>query len=251
MKLLARLEHVPQRFATFAILSLLALGILVPTTAFAAANSINKCALTDTQCIINAGDQLIASRQTALTTLSGKVAARENQNMITSDQTNVLQSDISTNRSGLATLKSKLDAETNAKAARQDVANIFFQFRIFAVVLPRDYRRLYFDIEVNIDGKLRNLGPDIQQAINKAPAGEQAQLNTLFNNYKNQLSTAESQFDLAQAAFPALTPANFNYNRSTYQTTLGNLDTAEHIIHNALKQASSDLHQIAQILKGK
>lgn len=251
MKLLARLQHIPQRFATFALLSLLALGILVPTTAFAATNANSKCASTDTQCIIAKGDQLIASRQTALTTLNGKVIARKNQNMITSDQANVLQSDISTNQSGLAALKSKLDAESNSKAARQDVANIFFQFRIFAVVLPRDYRRLYFDVEVNVDSKLRNLGPSVQQAISKAPAGEQARLNTLFNDYKNQLSTAESQFDVAQASFPSLTPANFNYNRSTYQATLSKLDTAEHTIHTALKQAGSDLHQIAQILKEK
>jgi len=118
-------------------------------------------------------------------------------------------------------------------------------------VLPRDYRRLYVDIAINIDIKLRNLGPSVQQAINNAPAGEQAQLNTLFNEYKNQLSTVESQFDVAQADFPALTPANFNYNRSTYLTTLSNLDTAEHTIHIALKQAGSDLHQIAHILKGK
>jgi hypothetical protein len=251
MKLLARLQHIPQRFTTITILSLLALGILVPTTAFAATNTNNKCATTDTQCIITTGNQLIASRQTALTTLSGKVTIRKNQNMITSDQANVLKSDISTNQSGLAALKSKLDAETNPKLARQDVANIFFQFRIFAVVLPRDYRRLYFDVEVNVDSKLRNLGPSVQQAISKAPAGEQAQLNTLFNDYKNQLATAESQFDVAQAAFPALTPANFNYNRSTYQATLSKLDTAEHTIHTALKQAGSDLHQIAQILNDK
>ncbi|HXZ04214.1 MAG TPA: hypothetical protein VEH81_05230 [Ktedonobacteraceae bacterium] len=251
MKLVTLLINIPRRFAIFATLCLLALGILVPTTAFAAVNTNNKCATTDTQCIIAAGDQLIASRQTALTTLSGKVTARENQNQITSDQANVLQSDISTNQSGLAALKSRLDAETDPKAARLDVANIFFQFRIFAVVLPRDYRRLYFDVEVNVDSKLRNLAPSVQQAINKAPAGEQAQLNTLFNDYKNQLSTAESQFDVAQAAFPALTPANFNYNRSTYQATLRNLDTAERTIHNALKQAGSDLHQIAQIIKNQ
>ena len=250
MKLFARVRNIPRRFAMFATLCLLALGILVPTTAVAATNANNKCAPTDTQCVINAGDQLIASRQTALTTLSGKVTARENQNQITSDQASALQSDISTNQSGLTALKSKLDAETDPKAARQDVANIFFQFRIFAVVLPRDYRRLYLDVEVNVDGKLRSLGPGVQQAISKAPAGEQAQLNTLFNDYKNQLSTAESQFDVAQAAFPALTPANFNYNRSTYQTTLSSLDSAERTIHNALKQAGSDLHQIAQILKG-
>ncbi|HEX9133607.1 MAG TPA: hypothetical protein VF844_15050 [Ktedonobacteraceae bacterium] len=81
-----------------------------------------------------------------------------------------------------------------------------------------------------------------------APAGSSQQK---YNDYKTQLSTAESEFDLAQADFPALTPANFNYNRSAYLTTLNNLDTAEHTIHTALKQAGSDLHQIAQILKNK
>ena len=251
MNLLPRQRHIPRRFATITILSVLALGILVPTTAFAATNSTHTCAPTDTQCFITAGNQFIALRLSALTTLSGKVTARENQHLISSDQSNVLLSDISTNQSGLAALKSKLDAETNPQAARQNVVNIFFQFRIFAVVMPRDYRRLYLDIAVNVDSKLRSLGPRVQQAINNAPAGEQAQLNTLFNDYKAQLSTAESQFDIAQAAFPALTPANFNYNRSTYQTTLSNLDAAEHTIHTALKQAGSDLHQITQILKGK
>jgi len=251
MNLFTCLPHIPRRFATFAILSIVALGILVPTTAFAATTSTQKCAPTDTQCFITVGNQFIAIRQTALITLSGKVTTRENQHLISSDQSNVLQSDIGTNQSGLASLKSKLDAETNPQAARQDVVNIFFQFRIFAVVLPRDYRRLYLDVAVNVDSKLRSLGPGVQQAINNAPAGEQAQLNTLFNDYKNQLSTAESQFDVAQTAFPALTPANFNYNRSTYQSTLSSLDAAEHTIHTALKQAGSDLHQIAQILKGK
>jgi hypothetical protein len=205
MKLLAIVRLIPGRFLALGILSMLALGMLIPSTAFAATTTSHQCASTDTQCFISAGNQFIALRQTALTALSGKVIARQNDHLITSDQANVLQSDISTNQSGLASLKSKLDAETNPQLARQDVVNIFFQFRIFAVVLPRDYRRLYLDIAVNIDIKLRNLGPSVQQAINNAPAGEQAQLNTLFNDYKNQLSTAESQFDVAQADFPALT----------------------------------------------
>ena len=251
MKLLATARHIPGRFVAVGILITLTLGMLVPSTAFAATASPHPCSSTDTQCFIAVGNQFIALRQTALTALRGKVTARQYDHLITSDQANVLQSDISTNQSGLTSLKSKLDAETNSHAARQDVVNVFYQFRIFAVVLPRDYRRLYLDIAVNIDIKLRSLGPSVQQAIKNAPAGEQAQLNTLFNDYKTELSTAEAQFDLAQAYIPALTPANFNYNRSAYQTTLSNLDTAEHTIHIALKQAGNDLHQIAHILKDK
>jgi hypothetical protein len=251
MKLLATVRHIPGRFVAVGILITLTLGMLVPSTAFAATASPHPCSSTDTQCFIAVGNQFIALRQTALTALSGKVTARQYDHLITIDQANVLQSDISTNQSGLTSLKSKLDAETSSHAARQDVVNVFYQFRIFAVVLPRDYRRLYLDIAVNIDIKLRSLGPSVQQAIKNAPAGEQAQLNTLFNDYKTELSTAEAQFDLAQAYIPALTPANFNYNRSAYQTTLSNLDTAEHTIHIALKQAGNDLHQIAHILKDK
>lgn len=249
MKLLTTLRRMPKRFLAIGLFSLLALSI--PATAFAASPGTTKCAASDTHCWITLGDQLIAARQTSLTNLSNKVTERLNDKLITSDQANALQSDISTNESGLAALGTKLNAETSAAAARQDVANIFLQFRIYAVVLPRDYRRLYLDVAVNVDAKLRGLSGELKQDIQNAPPGEQAQLNTLYNDYLAQLSTAEAQFDTAQADFPALTPANFNYNRSAYDASLNSLTTALKTIHAALKQAGQDVHQIAQILKNK
>jgi hypothetical protein len=249
MEFLAALRRMPKRFVAIGILSLLALSI--PATAFAASPTNTKCAATDTQCWIMLGDQLIAARQTALTGLGNRVTERLNDKLITSDQANALQADVSTNASGLAALQTKLNAETTAAAARQDVVNIFLQFRIYAVVLPRDYRRLYLDIAINIDAKLRGLSEQLKEAIQGAPASEQGQLNTLYNDYIAQLTTAESQFDVAQADFPALTPSNFNYNRPTYEGSLNGLTTAEKTIHAALKQAGQDAHQIAKILKGK
>jgi hypothetical protein len=251
MKFLATLRRMPKRFAAIGILSLLALGALIPATAFAATSTTPKCAATDTHCFITLGDQFIAQRQTALTSLGTRITERLNDHLITSDQANVLQADVSTNASGLTALQTKLNAETNAAAARQDVVNIFLQFRIYAVVLPRDYRRLYLDVAVNIDVKLRGLSGQLKQAIEGAPASEQGQLNTLYNDYITQLTTAESQFDLAQSDFPALTPSNFNYNRSAYNSSLNSLKTAEQTIHNVLKQAGQDAHQIAKILKDK
>ena len=118
----------PRRFVAMGMLGIMALSIMAPTAVFAATASTQKCAPTDTQCFITAGDHYIAQRQAVLTTLSGKVTARQKENLITSDQANVLQSDVGTNQSGLAWLKSKLDAEKNAQAARQDVQNIFLQF---------------------------------------------------------------------------------------------------------------------------
>jgi hypothetical protein len=248
MKFLATLRRMPKRFLVIGLFSLLALSI--PAIAFAASPP-TKCSASDMQCWISLGDQLIAARQTALTDLGNKVTDRLNDKLITSDQANVLQSDISTNASGLSALQTKLNAETNAAAARLDVANIYLQFRIYAVVLPRDYRRLYLDIAVNVDGKLRGLSEELKEAIQGAPQSEQGQLNALYNDYLAQLSTAEAQFDTAQTDFPALTPENFNYNRSAYETSLKSVTTALETIHAALKQAGKDVHQIAQILKGK
>jgi hypothetical protein len=243
------LWHLLQRLSIISALSALALGILVPTAALASSTSSQKCAAGDVACVIAAGDQDIAVRQTALTTLSGKITTQLNKKTITSDQANTLQADVTTNENGLAALKTRLDAETDVKAARQDVQNIFLEFRIFAVVLPRDYHQLHLDIETNIMIKLKNLEPTLQQAINGAPGANQAQLNTLFSDYKAQVAAAETQIDTAQVDIPALTPANFNTNRATYETTLSNLSAAEKAANQGLHLASKDLDQITKLLK--
>jgi hypothetical protein len=94
--------------------------------------------------------------------------------------------------------------------------------------------------------KLKNLEPTLQQAINGAPGANQAQLNTLFSDYKTQVAAAETQIDTAQSDIPALTPANVNTNRTTYQTTLSNLSAAEKAANQDLREAAKDLDQITE-----
>jgi hypothetical protein len=232
------------------LVSLAALGALVlaaalPVSALAAPRG----AACDLACVKAFGDQRITERLNALATLDTKVQTAFNNKRITSDQENVLTADIGANQSGLTNLKAKLDAETDAAAARQDVRNIYLQFRIFAVVLPRDYRELYLDLIINAHGRMVGLEPRLQAAINKAPPSEQAQLNPLFADYKSQLQAVEGQIDAAQGELPQLTPENFNNNRSAYETALTNLKNDERTAHSDLKQAASDLHQMVQILK--
>jgi len=241
--------HLLRRFSIIGVVAVLALGILVPTTALAASAPSQKCAAGDVACVIAVGDQDIAARQTALTTLSGKITTQLNKNTITSDQANALQSDVTTNQNGLASLKTTLDAETTMQAARQDVHNIFFEFRIFAVVLPRDYHQLHLDVEINIKTKLKNLEPVLQQAISMAPSANQAQLNSLFSDFEAQVADSETQIDTVQTDLPSLTPANFNTNRTTYASTLTTLKAAEKAANQDLHQAGKDLNQITKLLK--
>jgi hypothetical protein len=233
------------RLALLAAFGALALAAVLPVTALAAPRS----AACDLACVKAFGDQRIADRLNALAKLNTKVQTAYTNKRITSDQENVLTADVSTNQSGLNNLKAKLDAESDGAAARQDVKNIYLQFRIFAVVLPRDYRELYLDLIINVHARMVGLEPKLQTAIDKAPPSEQAQLNPLFADYKSQLQAVEGQIDAAQGELPQLTPENFNNNRSAYETALTNLKNDERTAHSDLKQAASDLHQMAHILK--
>lgn len=243
-----------RRIAALGALAVLAGAAALPATALAApshaantANAATSCATV--QCVITFGDGEIARRLTSLNTFSGKVTSQLNAGHLTSAQAGTLQTDATDNENGLNALKTKLDAETSITAARQDVKNIYEQFRIYAVVLPRDYNTAWLDILQNIDGKLRAAQPKIEYAIDHAPASEQGQLNTLYSDYKAQLQEAESQMDAAQGQIATLTPANYDNDRSVYTTAWQDFRNDTKTAHADVHQAASDLHQIAQILK--
>lgn len=246
-----RMRHLRRtpRLVVLGVVAALALGAALPLTALAAPITAATHSTTcDLSCIQQFGNARIAERITALNSLSGKVQTALGNKRITSDQANALTSDAGTNETGLNNLKTKLDGETSADAARQDVKNIYLQFRIYAVVLPRDYRTLYLDAIVNVHDRLVDLEGTIQDAITKA--GNPAPVVTLFDDYKNQLQAVESQIDAANGELPQLTPENYNNNHAAYETALTNLKNDEQTAHSDLKQAVSDLHQIVQTLKG-
>lgn len=243
-----RPPHIPRfsRLSALAVLATLALAAVLPASALAAPRAPSAC---DLACVKAFGDQRLSDRLTALNTLNTRVQTAFNNKHITGDQEHVLTADVSTNQSGLNSLKTKLDAETSEAAARQDVKNIYVQFRIYVVVLPRDYRQLYLDLIINVHDRMAGLESKLQAAIDKAPPDEQAQLNPLFADYKGQLAAVENQIDAAQGELPQLTPENFNTTRSAYETALTNLKNDERTAHSDLKLAAGDLHQMVQILK--
>lgn len=249
MKLLTTIRRFPQRVALLSALALISLFATAP--AAMAAPSAQKCAPTDVKCVIAFGDNLIVARQTALDKLADSVTTLQQKHHISDAQADALHTDIKTNRDGLTDIKTKLDAETSAQAARRDVNNVYEQLRIFAVVIPRDARHLHLDVEVVLADKLRDLEQHLQQVVNNDNDDRKAKLTDLFNDYKAAVADAESQVDIAQAVFPMLTVANFNANHAALDADLHNLSGAEQKIHTDLHKAASDLHQIAQLLKSK
>jgi hypothetical protein len=231
-------------------LTALAVGVLVPVTALAAPAQTRAGCAGNVQCIIQFGDARIAERQAALTKAAGTISGELSKGHITQDQANALLAYTGEGQTDMTQIKAKLDADTDATTARADVKAIFENYRIFAVLLPKAHFGLWADIATNVKDKLRDLQPKIQDAISKAPASEQQQLNSLFSDFQAQLSEAESQLDAAQGQYATLTIQTYNTDPTTYKTAFEDCRNDLKAAHTAIKQSASDLHQIVQILKG-
>jgi hypothetical protein len=206
------------------------------------------------QCVITFGDSEIARRDTALNTFSGKVTTQSTAGHISKDQANDLQQDVTTNRNGLAALKTTLDAATTVAEARKSVGLIYTQFRIFAVVLPRDAHLLWLDILSNVDQKMKEAEGKIEAAIAKTSSdpdrnGDKAAITAAFQDYKNQLTSAEGQLDGALGLLPTLTPAQYNDKTSPYRTNYTDYVNDIHSAHQDIKAAVVDLKKIVALLK--
>ena len=243
-------RHLPKRLWILGAVATLTLGLAIPLTANAAPATAQASGCNgNLSCLITWGNAHIALRLAALGALSGKVNDRLSDHSITSDQAAALQSDLTTNTNNMNSLKSKIDGDTSATQALADDKSIFTTYRIFAAVLPHDYRWLLFDILQNVDGKLRSLTPTIPDAISGAPSSIQGQLSTLFTDFKSQLAAAEAQFDAINTDLPQITPANFNSNQAGFEATLTNLRTDENVAAKDLHAAAKDLHQMVQLRK--
>lgn len=248
MKKKLQLHTYLKLLATFGALCIVTLGALLPATAFATPVQATRCGADDLKCVVSAGDLLISNRLADLNALKTKITNYLTARRLTDAQASELQNDVSTNESGLQSLKARLDAETVTREARKDVVNIYAQFRIYAVVLPRDKRHLLLDIEVNAKDKMVDAEPTIQAAITRAPSNQQDRLNELFNDYKQKVADTEIQFQTANQAIPQMTPENFNQHRASYEGTRKSLDVATKIARQDLSQAAKDLKQIVKIL---
>lgn len=241
--------RLPVRVAALGVSAILAVtlgvGLVAPVTAMAAAKA--PC---DVKCVIDFGNLRIDRRLDALTKLNDRIATQADKGRITADQKAALQGDVANNQSGLTALRAKLDAETDATAARADVKTIYTQFRIYAVVLPRDYHQIALDIMVNLQAKLAGLEPKLQDAINNAPADKKDQLNTLYSDYTAKVASASTHISNAESQVPNLTPQNYDNSRNNYQIAWDTFRSEELAARANLRQAGSDLHQMTQLLKG-
>ncbi len=259
LRLIGIVRSAPHHLLALAMATALAVGglgglgiasaLAAAAPAAPAANPTITCARTDVTCVIAFGNQRIDERTAALTKLNDRASEQVAAGHITSSQAAAIQADVTSNQSGLAALKGKLDAETDAAAARQDVRSIYTQFRIYLVVLPRDYHEIVLDIMTNVQAKLAGLEPTLQQAIQNAPADEQQQLKALYGDYTTKVAAASTQITAANGLVAYFTPDNINNSPATYRTNWLTFRSDILAGRADLRQAASDLHQMSTMLK--
>lgn len=211
--------------------------------AAAAAPVADAASCTTVSCVQQFGNQRIQERLTALEKL--KTDAKNNK-ALTGQQQDIIVNDANSNENGLNALKKQLDAETAIKPALADVKNIYVQFRIYAVVLPRDYGEIELFHEQNASQRMTDAEVTIDALIQKDQNGKNiGQIKTLDQDYMNKLNDASTNMKGAQGLIPSLVPANYPGTNSTLKTYHQDLKTAR----LDLQGAANDLHQMTQLLK--
>lgn len=250
-KIVATYKSFPKRCVAFGTAALLAASFLLPTATHAAASTatMTKCGVQDVQCVITIGDTLFTNRQTVLQKLQTEVTTLQEKKNLTDAQANNILNNLSTNLNDITTLKNTMDSEKTALAARKDIRQLYSQYRIFAVVVPRDSREIHLAVESNVQAKLVTIEPNLEHLIAKAPAANQAQLNTLYSDYKDKVVDARTNIDNAQDVLPDITVNNFDNNHGIFEASLKKLNDNTKQASADIHGAVADLHQLRQQLK--
>jgi len=220
------------------------LPIIIATPSSVAAATMTGTCGSNLICVQTFGKQQIDVRVASLNTL---IATVQTHAYLTDAQKNVIQNDLKSSIPGLQALEKQLMGETVIANARDDVHAIYANFRIYAIVLPRDSHEVWLDHLSNLHDNLVAGEPTINQAIQAASnkginvTQEQAQDADLVA----KVSDAGTQITSAQNLVASLIPANYPATNQTLTTMRAEMKVAD----TDLGSAAKDLHQITQELE--
>lgn len=181
------------------------------------------------------GESAIASRLASLQAATTRV--QDANDVSAADQTQLLAG-FSNDAAGLTALRTKLAADSTVAAAAADLATIFSEYRIYAVVLPRAI------IALGADRLSSTAVPRLQAAHDKlAAAGADA---TQLAAMQSDISSAATDVSGLSASALALTPAQYNANhtvvtplRSRLQQAISSLRQAVVVARTLLRAGSA------------
>lgn len=240
-----------------AIYAAIALGLLTPVLAAAQtpsvtsavnANASIKFTATETKAK-SRGDAEVDRRTAALLELNTRVQAMQKvtdafkQNIATAIQTQLTE---------FASLKAKIDADTDSATLKADLKSITDSYRVFALVLPQARIAAAADREVTLVSMMSTLGAKLQarvQAAQQSGATTTA-LVAALTDMAAKLQDAQTQASAAVTASAPLNPDNGDKTIMASNTAALKVARADiQAAHADLVQARKDVDIILKGLK--
>lgn len=193
--------------------------------AFALTSQQSATEQTRLQNIITKGDQEISRRLASLNNLTSIVNAATK--LTASDKT-TLDNEITTEISGLTALKTKLDSETTIEAARTDAQQIYSDYRVYALVLPKAHLVKFADSIQAVDSKLTTFAGKLQSRITtEQQAGKDVSaMQAALMDMNSKISAAQAAASQIESGVINLQPSDYNSNHQLLSNDMAQLKTA-------------------------
>jgi hypothetical protein len=194
--------------------------------------------------IITRGDQEITRRLAQLNKLSSLITA--SKHLTASDKT-TLSGEVTTEISGLTTLKTKLDAETTVAGAGADAKSIITDYRVYALITPKVWLIKTADDQQTAEAKLSALITKFQTRITaaKSQGKEVTALQTALDDMTTQVKNSQAICSGIEAKVLPLQPTDFDSDHTILTGDAAQLKTA----HAANEAAYTDAKTIVTGLK--
>ena len=200
--------------------------------------------------IISRSDTNISTRIDSLNKLNARIQALKN---VSATEKSAISAAVTTNTTGLTSLKAKIDADTDTTTAQTDEKTIFGSFRIYALVIPQGYIEASADRVNTIVDIMTGISAKLETRITAAQTGGKnvTALQASLSDMNAKIADAKVQATTGLNLVASLTPDQGNKtqldaNATALKSARSNLKTAT----TDLQAARQDAKTIMQGLKG-
>ena len=199
--------------------------------------------------IIARADKAIDARVSDLNKLNDRVQSMKN--ISDADKLNI-SSQVQTNISGLTSVRSKIDADTDPKTAIVDEKTITANYRIYALIIPQGYIIASVDRINDVVSTLSTLSSKLQVRITdlQTAGKDVTTLQNTLNDLNQKVADTKMQASSALSAVALLIPDQGNKSQLASNTSA--LKSARKIVKTAtedLQNARKDANTISKGLR--
>ena len=203
---------------------------------------------TSLKSIISKGDKSILAKITTLNLATNKIKVSGHLN---DNQKSSVTEEITVNITGLNTLITKLDSETDANAAQADVNNIATKFRISGIFIPKIILQVTAYAYLNTVDKLNSAADKLNQKIlaEIALGKNEDKAKANYTDLLQQITTFKSETNNALSQANTLTADGYPNNLNTIDLAHDSLDNASDKLYSIRKDIRDSVKYLRRSLR--